>query len=107
MTVFGVGTLELVLVLLLMILIFGPERISEMGQWLGQAYRRLIGVSNEVSQQVMQVRKAINSTLDVPDLTKPIREATAEINTIQKDVTKELSVPLQESQEEKKEPAAP
>ncbi len=90
MTVFGIGTMELILILLLLILIFGPERISEMGRWLGQSYRRLTGITSEVNQQVMQVRKAVDQTLQVPDLTQPIREATQEINTIHKDLSREL-----------------
>ena len=91
MTVLGIGTLELILILLLLILIFGPERIHEMGRWLGQAYRKLTGLSSEVNQQVMEVRRAMDTTLDTSSLTNSIREAAAEVTAIQHDVGKTVS----------------
>lgn len=91
MTVLGIGTLELILILLLLILIFGPDRIHEMGRWLGQAYRKLTGLSSEVNQQVMEVRRAMDTTLDTSSLTSSIREAAAEVNAIQHDVSKTVS----------------
>jgi Sec-independent protein translocase protein TatA len=91
MTVFGIGTLELVVILLLMILIFGPERITEMARWLGQAYRKLTGLSSEVNQQVMDVRRAMDSTLDTAGITKSIREAANEVNSIQRDINKTVT----------------
>ena len=45
MTIFGIGTLELILILLVLILIFGPERISEMGMWLGRTYKKITSIS--------------------------------------------------------------
>jgi Sec-independent protein translocase protein TatA len=91
MTVFGVGTLELVLILLLLILIFGPDRINDMGRWLGHAYRKLTGLSSEVNQQVMEVRRAMDSTMEASGLSGSIREAAAEVNSLQRDVNKSVS----------------
>lgn len=91
MTVFGVGTLELILILLLLILIFGPDRINEMGRWLGQSYRKLTGLSSEVNQQVMEVRRAMDSTMEATGLSGSIREAAAEVNSLQREVNKSVS----------------
>ena len=96
MTVFGIGTLELVLILLLLILIFGPERITEMAKWLGQGYRKLTGVTNEINQQVSQVRKAMNTAVDASSLTNPLRDLTKEINETQKELTQEIDNAQQE-----------
>ncbi len=92
MTVLGIGTLELVLILLLLILIFGPDRISEMGRWLGQAYRKVSGISAEVNEQVSQVRKAVKTTLDTDSLTSPATDVVREINQFRKDVSKRPSL---------------
>lgn len=109
MTVFGVGTLELVLILLLLILIFGPDRISEMGRWLGQAYRKVSGVSAEVNEQVRQARKVVNSTLDMPSLTGPATDVVREIDQFRKDVSKapsltkpisQITEPISDTQQE-------
>ncbi len=117
MTVFGVGTLELVLILLLLILIFGPERITEMAKWLGQGYRKLTGVTSEINQQVMQVKEAMNTAVDMQDLTNPIQEVTqeianvqAQVDGIQKEIKTEMSAPSvapsAESPEDKEKPKA-
>lgn len=96
MTVFGIGTLELVLILLLLILIFGPERITEIAKWLGQGYRKLTGVTNEINQQVSQVRKAMNTAVDTDSLTNPLRDLTKEINETQKELAQEIDNAQQE-----------
>ncbi len=93
MTVFGIGTLELVLILLLLILIFGPDRIVEMGKWLGRSYRKLTGVTDEINQQVAQVRKAIDTTTGMANLTDPLKETAKDLNAVQKDIHRDLSAP--------------
>jgi len=91
MTVFGIGSLELILILLILILVFGPERITEMGRWLGQAYRKLTGLTSEVNQQVMEVRRAMDAGLDTSSLTDSIREAASEVDSIQRDLNTTVS----------------
>jgi Sec-independent protein translocase protein TatA len=94
MTVFGIGTLELMLILLLLILIFGPDRIVEMGKWLGRSYRKLTGVTDEINQQVLQVRKAIDTTATgMADVASPLKETAKDLNTVQKDLHRDLSAP--------------
>jgi len=93
MTVFGIGTLELMLILLLLILIFGPDRIVEMGQWLGRSYRKLTGVTDEINQQVSQVRKAIDTTAGVGDVARPFKETAKDLDDVQRDIGRDLSAP--------------
>ena len=90
MTVFGIGTMELVLILLLLILVFGPDRVAEMGKWLGGAYRKLLGITTEVNQQVRQVGRAVSEPLGLPDLARPLQEAAAEITKLQQGVAQEI-----------------
>lgn len=90
MTVFGIGTLELVLILLLLILIFGPDRIVEVGTWLGRSYRKLTGVTSEINQQVMQVRKAVDANAGLSGVTSPLQEAAREIQTAKKALSRDL-----------------
>ena len=84
MTLFGIGTLELILILLLLILIFGPERIAEMGMWLGRTYKKITGISAEINQQVSTVRKSVNAELDLPKVENPIKQVTAELDSLKK-----------------------
>ena len=101
MTVFGIGTLEVILILLVLVLIFGPERINEMGRWLGQAYRKFTGVTNEVNQQVMQARKMINSSLEMPNVTNPLNQVTQQVEEATKGITQNLQVGLDGTQDKK------
>ena len=103
MTVFGIGTLELVVILLFMILIFGPDRIYEMGKWLGQAYRKLTGMTTEVNQQMMDVRKAMNSTLDLPNVSNPIADLKKDITEMQRELTQPFSQVANEVKDAQKE----
>ena len=103
MTVFGVGTLELILILLVMILIFGPERITEMGTWLGRSYKKIAGISTELNQQVSQIRKSVDTNLGIPKIENPLQAAADEVKGIQKEINKEMqAIPSIEQ----KEPAA-
>ncbi len=103
MTVFGIGTLELVVILLFMIIIFGPDRIYEMGKWLGQAYRKLTGLSSEVNQQMMDVRKAMNSSLDLPDVSNPIADLKKDITDMRRELTQPFSQVANQVKEAQKE----
>lgn len=91
MTVFGIGSMELILIILILILIFGPDRITEISKNLGKAYRKFTGVTDEINQQVRQVRSAVNTTIDLPDITKPLSEASEEIKSFRQQVDKEMS----------------
>lgn len=90
MTVFGIGSLELILILLILILIFGPERINEIGKNLGRAYRKFTGITDEIDQQVRQVRSAVTKTVNLPDLAKPLSETSDEIKSLRQEVKKEI-----------------
>jgi chromosome segregation ATPase len=61
-----------------------------MARWLGQSYRKLTGVTEEINQQVSQVRQAMNTAVDTKSLTNPLSEVTAEISQAQLDLTQEL-----------------
>lgn len=91
MTVFGIGTTELVLILLLLILIFGPQKITEMGMWLGQTYKKIAGISEELNQQVGEVRSTVKTAMNTADAANPLKEAVDEMKSLQKDVNKEIS----------------
>ena len=39
MDIFGIGPMELIVILILLLLVFGPNRLPEMGARLGRALR--------------------------------------------------------------------
>lgn len=64
-----------------------------MGKWLGRSYRKLTGVTDEINQQVLQVRKAIDTTAGMADVTNPLKETAKDLNAVQKDIRRDLSTP--------------
>jgi len=68
---FGIGATELVIILVLALIIFGPGKLPEVGKAIGRGIR--------------EFKKATNAALD-EDETKPARPAqTAEAQAVRKD----------------------
>ena len=60
---FSVGPMELLLVLILALLIFGPQKIPEIAAGLGQAIREFRRASQELSEAL-----ALSQTVGAPDI---------------------------------------
>jgi sec-independent protein translocase protein TatA len=63
---FGIGAAELVILLLVALLVFGPKRLPEMGRSLGRGMR-------EFKESI----STINAPLEAPAETAPEAETTA------------------------------
>jgi sec-independent protein translocase protein TatA len=62
--VFGVGPTELMVILIIALLVFGPKRLPEVGRTLGKSLRELRRASDDV-------RGEITRALDVDDEGEP------------------------------------
>ena len=69
MDILGIGPLELVLILVIALLVFGPDKLPEIGAKMGKGVRELRQLSREISQGV----NTITEPLD--ELRKPFDEA--------------------------------
>ncbi|MGF1491569.1 MAG: TatA/E family twin arginine-targeting protein translocase [Microcoleaceae cyanobacterium] len=62
MNVFGIGLPEMMVILVLALLVFGPKKLPEIGRSLGKAIRGFQEASrefeNEVKQQVQQLEES-------------------------------------------------
>jgi TatA/E family protein of Tat protein translocase len=67
--ILGIGPLELVLILVIALLVFGPDKLPEIGAKMGKGVRELRQLSREISQGV----NTITEPLD--ELRKPFDEA--------------------------------
>jgi TatA/E family protein of Tat protein translocase len=54
MTLFGIGPIELLVILVLALIVFGPNRLPEIARSLGKAMSELRRTSQEVSETVMR-----------------------------------------------------
>ena len=69
MDILGIGPLELVLILVVALLVFGPDKLPEIGAKLGKGVRELRQLSREISQGVNTL------TEPVDELRKPFDDA--------------------------------
>jgi len=60
---FGIGPGELLLILILALIVFGPRRLPEIGRNLGQMMRELREASEEITDQFRQEMEATSDEL--------------------------------------------
>ena len=74
MNVFGIGLPEMILILAVALLIFGPKKLPEIGRSLGKAIRGFQDASKEFENEFKReaerlekpVRETMNATLEPP-----------------------------------------
>jgi sec-independent protein translocase protein TatA len=68
---FGIGIWELLILLLVLLLVFGPKRLPEMGRQLGKGMR-------EFKDSVTGVEEAVDTTTPTPKPVEQLPAATSE-----------------------------
>lgn len=67
---FGLGAQELVIILVIALIIFGPRRLPEMGAAIGKSIR-------EFKKSTKEIADDINVTNEIEDVKKDIATATS------------------------------
>ena len=83
---FGIGLPELLLIMVLALLVLGPERLPEMARLLGRAYAQLRRASEEFQNTIRQDIAAIERQEDVnrnKAVAQELRERFAELEGVQ------------------------
>ena len=76
MDILGIGPLELVLILVIALLVFGPDKLPEIGAKLGKGVRDLRQLSREISQGVNTITEPMD------ELRKPFDDASQVVDQI-------------------------
>jgi sec-independent protein translocase protein TatB len=63
---FGIGTGELLLLLVLALIVLGPERMPRMARDIGRVVGELRRTSDELRDEFLNADKMIKSAIDVP-----------------------------------------
>lgn len=79
-SLFGIGPLELFVVLIIAGIVMGPERIAQTARWLGKLTAQLQGISRGFALQ-------LRNELDTIDSQGDIREAWQAVNDLQREVS--------------------
>lgn len=56
----GIGPMEILAILVLALVVFGPKRLPEMGKSIGQAIREFKTVGNEIQEEITKVTEDID-----------------------------------------------
>lgn len=88
MEIFNIGLGEIILIFIIALLVFGPERLPELARQTGRFFNQVRGMADEVQRAIMTETQTI---------TNPLEETRQEITSLSapfKDVKKTLSEPL-------------
>lgn len=72
MDILGIGPMELLLILIVMLLVFGPDKLPQMGAKLGRAMRDMRKATRAISDEINATRDAI--TAEAKPITDPLHE---------------------------------
>lgn len=101
MDFFGIGSGELVLILLVLFMVFGPSRLPEIAGLMGKAMRKLKQASSEMNRNLKEVSDELAETgretgkgvtgekgiaAELKDVSKELGEAASIRSTLKKDL---------------------
>jgi TatA/E family protein of Tat protein translocase len=78
--IFGIGPMELIVILIVALAVFGPDRLPQMGSKLGRAMRDMRRATREFSREIDQTRQAIEGP--IKEVGEPFKEATSSVKDI-------------------------
>uniref|UniRef100_UPI0039A45967 Sec-independent protein translocase subunit TatA/TatB n=1 Tax=Ornithobacterium rhinotracheale TaxID=28251 RepID=UPI0039A45967 len=78
-----IGFQEIVFIIFIAVLIFGPSKIPEIARGLGQGVRAMREATDEIKREVMSSAQEIDPTREVKDSVKEIQN---EINEAKKEI---------------------
>jgi sec-independent protein translocase protein TatB len=72
--ILGIGPMELILLLIVMLMVFGPDRLPQIGAKLGRTMRDMRKATRAISTEINATRDAI--TAEAKPITDPIKDVT-------------------------------
>lgn len=85
MNIFGIGLPEMILIMLVALLIFGPKKLPEIGRSMGKAIKGFQDASREFESEFKREADRLEQTISAPATT------TAEVKTASSDEIKEAT----------------
>jgi len=86
MNFFGIGIPELMLILVIALIVFGPERLPEIGRSLGKAVRDFRQMSAGFTSEWQDLSKELGETAS--QVQREVKEVEAQIGEFEGDIEK-------------------
>jgi len=80
---FGIGFTEMILILIVALLIFGPDKMPELGKTMGKAVREFKSAVNKIDRQVKEEVKEVK---DAAGLDETLHELKNDVNAINQEM---------------------
>jgi sec-independent protein translocase protein TatB len=92
MDILGIGPLELLVILVIALIVVGPERLPEIARTIGKTYRQLYNMSRLVTAQFQE---ELNAAVQAEGGQQDLRKALSDpLKAAQADVERALAEPL-------------
>jgi len=103
----GIGPAELIFVLVIALIVFGPKRLPEIGRTLGKTMREFRSLSEDLTSQLRQELETASEEMEAvtADVKGTLEAASAEVQAVSEDVKgtlTEASAEVQPAWEEAK-----
>lgn len=72
MDILGIGPLELIVILIIALAIFGPEKLPEIGAKLGKGMQHMRRATREFSKEIEKARETLDPDAEISDSLKEI-----------------------------------
>jgi sec-independent protein translocase protein TatA len=86
MNFFGIGIPELLMILVIALIVFGPERLPEIGRSIGKAVRDFREMSSGFTSEWQELSKEFEQT--AADVQQEVKNVEAQIGEFEGDVEK-------------------
>jgi sec-independent protein translocase protein TatB len=78
--IFNIGPFELIVILTLALIVFGPEKLPELMRSAGHAVREFQRYSSELTATFQETQAEFTSALDVSEVTDAVQEAVESVS---------------------------
>ncbi len=80
MEIFNIGPFELIVILILALIVFGPEKLPELMRSAGHAVREFQRYSSELTATFQETQAEFTSALDVSEVTEAVQDAVESVS---------------------------
>ncbi len=94
---FGIGTPELLVILILAGIVMGPQRIAQFARWLGKTTATLQTISRGFAMQLKQELESIDEGGEMKDMLAEMRSLQKEVSNLRQQVNETAAAAVAET----------
>ena len=98
-SIFGIGTPELILILLIAAIVMGPARIGAAARWLGKTTAQLQKISRGFMRQLNAELATVDETGELKEALKEVQNLRQQVADIRNEITATTTGALTESKQ--------